>query len=265
MLDDKPRFIPKNAITNEEGLARIEIIKTNRERKEQNLPYLTATEQNEIMLKYMTTTQTAEKADTKAKPQPTATDLSKQYGITNEALTSLLAMFSSKRQEAIAKASQNETQIILEFKDSKPPTLGEKPADATERFNQLNVHYNKVPWDIYEQIQKLQSEIQDLNKLKSMTLSTVDENGTKVKDPVLPKNNPDMTGLTDKEFLKINQTLIQKQQKLYELAGLWMYGLPAERTIKCETLTLSLAIEAGMYRLQFGYPSENPNYTSFLK
>lgn len=267
--DRKPTFRPTNAMDSFEVAARVEIIKVNRERKEQGLPYLSAEQQADIMVKHMTTatTQTeqakTEQANTKAKQS--ASDLSKQYGLSNEALTSLLAMFSSKRQEAIAKASQKDSQVILEFKKIEPPKLGEKPADSSDRFNQINVHYNKVPYHVYEEIQRKQSEIADLNKIKQMTLSTVDENGTKVKDPALPKNNPDLTGLTDKEFSKINQLIIEKQQHVYQTAGLWMYGLPPERTINCETLTLALAIEAGMYRLQFGFPSENPNYDSYLK
>lgn len=278
--DRKPVFKPANAMENYEIAARIEIIKLNRERKEQGLPYISAEEQQQIIEKHLTittttttttTTQTEQAKTTEQQQQSsktkqaTASDLSKQYGISNEALTSLLAMFSSKRQEAIAKASQKDTQIILEFKKIEPPKLGEKPESNTDRFNQINVHYNKVPYNVYEEIQRMQSEIADLNKLKQMTLSTVDENGTKIKDPVLAKNNPEITGLTDKEFSKINQMIIEKQQKVYQTAGLWMYGLPPEKTINCETLTLALAIEAGMYRLQFGFPSENPNYDSYLK
>lgn|SRR5215510_92065 len=252
------RIIPKNAMENYEVAARIEIIKINRERKEQGLVYLNPEEQQEIIQKHQKDAQKQEETDRKR-----ASDLSKQYGISNEALTSLLAMFSSKRQEAIAKASQKDSHIILEFKDTKPPKLGEKPS-GTLQYNQINVHYNKVPYNIFEEIQRMQSEVQDLNKIKQMTLNTVDENGTKIKDAVLPKNNPDITGLTDKEFSRINQTIIEKQQKIYQTAGLWMYGLPPEKTIHCETLTLALAIEAGMYRLQFGYPESNPNYDSFL-
>lgn len=265
--DRRPTFRPSAAMDNEEVLARIEIIKTNRERKEQGLPYLSAEQQQEILGKHMTTTQTeqtkTDQQNTKAKQS--ASDLSKQYGISNEALTSLLAMFSSKRQEAIAKASQKDTQVILEFKKIEPPKLGEKPESATDRFNQITVHYNKVPYNVYEDIQRMQSEIADLNKIKQMTLSVVDENGSRIKEPALPKNDANITGLSDKEFSKINQLIIEKQQKVYQQAGLWMYGLPPEKTINCETLTLALAIEAGMYRLQFGFPSENPNYDSYLK
>lgn len=264
-LDKKPVFKPSGAMDGAEVAARVEIIKINRERKEQGLPYLDAAAQQEILDRHATTTTTTEPQKQQEQTKTKQTDLSKQYGISNEALTSLLAMFSSKRQEAIAKASQKDSQIILEFKKIEPPKLGEKPADSSDRFNQINVHYNKVPYNVFEDIQRMQSEIADLNKIKQMSLSVVDENGSRVKEPVLPKNNADLTGLTDKEFSKINQMVIEKQQKVYQLAGLWMYGLPPEKTINCETLTLALAIEAGMYRLQFGYPTENPNYDSYLK
>lgn len=249
-------FTPKNAMDNDEVSARIEIINTNRTRKEQGLPYLTTQEQQEIINR-------TKKSDGEA--GTSKEELSKKFGISNEALTSLLAMFSTKRQEAIAKASQKETQIILQFKDKSPPKLGEKPGDSSDRFTQLTVHYNKVPWDIYESIQRLQGEIADLNKVKQMTLNQMDENGTRVKEPVLPRNNPQITGLSDIEFSKLNRIVAEKQAALYQLAGLWMYGIPEADTLKCETLTLSLAVEAGLYRLQFGFPSENPNSTSYVK
>ena len=243
---------------NDELAARVEIIKINRERKEQGLPYLTQQEQDKILVS--TKHQPKTEAETKQE------DLSKKFGVSNEALTSLLAMFSTKRQEAIAKASQKDTQIILQFKDSTPPKMGEKPADyAGNRFTQLTVHYNKVPWDIYEQIQRLQGEVADLNKIKQMTLNQMDENGTRVKSPELPKNNPEVTGLSDTEFSKLNRTIADKQAKLYQTAGLWMYGIPENQTLKCETLTLSLAVEAGLYRLQFGYPAENPNSDYYVR
>lgn len=257
-LKDSKHFIPKNAMDNAEVAARIEIIKINRERKEQGLPYLTQQEQEKIIVESNTKTQQTSKTETKE-------SLSKQFGISNEALTSLLAMFSTKRQEAIAIASQKDIQIILQFKDRKPPKMGEKPADNADRFTQLTVHYNKVPWDVYEEIQRLQGEVADLNKIKQMTMNQMDENGTRVKVPELPKNNTAITGLTDTEFSKLNRIIADKQAKLYQLAGLWMYGIPEEQTLKCETLTLSLAVEAGLYRLQFGYPAENPNSTSYLK
>lgn len=241
---------------NAELAARIEIIKINRERKEQGLPYLTQQEQDRIIVESNTKTSQA-KSETKE-------SMAKQYGISNEALTSLLAMFSSKRQEAIAKASQNDTQIILQFKDKKPPKLGEKP-NSSDKFSQLTVHYNKVPWDIYEELQRLQGEVADLNKIKQMTLNQMDENGTRVKEPVLPKNNPAVTGLSDTEFSKLNRIIAEKQAKLYQTAGLWMYGIPEAETMKCENLTLALAVEAGLYRLQFGFPAENPNSTSYVK
>lgn len=251
-------FIPKNAMDNAEVAARVEIIKTNRERKEQGLPYLTLTEQQEII-------NASSQKDNSKQKQETKEDLSKKFGISNEALTSLLAMFSTKRQEAIAKASQKETQIILQFKDKSPPKLGQKPEESSDRFSQLTVHYNKVPWDIYEDIQRLQGEVADLNKIKQMTLNQMAEDGTRVKEPVLSKNNPSITGLSDVEFIKLNRIIAEKQAKLYQLAGLWMYGIPEADTMKCETLTLSLAVEAGLYRLQFGFPTENPNSTSYLK
>lgn len=243
---------------NAEASARIEIIRTNRERKDNGLPYLTLAEQQEII------NASQQKENQKQKPE-SKEDLSKKYGISNEALTSLLAMFSSKRQEAIAKASQNDTQVILQFKDRKPPVMGQKPEDSSTRFTQLTVHYNKVPWDIYEDLQRLQGEVADLNKIKQMTMNQMDENGTRVKEAVLPKNNPNVTGLTDVEFSKLNRLISEKQTKLYQTAGLWMYGIPEADTMKCETLTLSLAVEAGLYRLQFGFPTENPNSASYVR
>lgn len=238
-----------------ESLARLEIIKINKSRREQGLAYLDATEQEKIITKHQQREPT---------PEKTSGDMQKQYGISNEALTSLLAMFSTKRQEAIAKASQKDIQIILEFKKREPPKLGEKPPSDSEKFNQLSVHYNKVPWDVYETIQQIQGQLADYNRLKQMTLSIIDQDGRKVREPALPKNNPDVTGMTDVEFSSLSRKIADTQIKLYQTAGLWMYGLPEERTVKCETLTLALAIEAGLYRLQYGYPAENPNYSSFL-
>jgi hypothetical protein len=256
--DRRIPLVPKNAMDTYESLARLEIIKINKSRKEQGLGYLTQTEQEKIIAKHQETEQ-----QQPSKPV-TSGDMSKQYGISNEALTSLLAMFSTKRQEAIAKASQKDIQLILEFKKKEPPKLGEKPATDSEKFNQLPVHYNKVPWDIYEEIQRLQGQLADLNRLKQMTLSIIDQDGRKIREPVLAKNNPDMTGMTDIEFSSLSRKIADTQIKLYQVAGLWMYGLPEDRTVKCETLTLALAIEAGLYRLQYGYPAENPNYSSFL-
>lgn len=251
-------------MTNDEAGARIEIIKLNRERKEQGLPYLSAEQQTEILNRYSSTTKQEQPAKTKTEEE-VKQGLKKQFGISNEALTSLLAMFSTKRQEAIAKASQKDTQIILQFKDKSPPKMGVKPEDSSDRFNQLTVHYNKVPWDIYEEIQILQSEVADLGKIKQMTLNQMDESGTRVKEPVLPKNDPAVTGLNNEQFSKLNRIIADKQQKLYQLGGLWMYGIPEEDTLKCETLTLSLAVEAGLYRLQFGFPSENPNSDYYVR
>ena len=252
-------FVPKNAMEDSEVAARIEIIKINRGRKEQGLPYLTQQEQDKILVS--STKQQQPKTESETKQE----DLTKKFGISNEALTSLLAMFSSKRQEAIAKASQKDTQIILQFKNRSPPKMGEKPADNADRFTQLTVHYNKVPWDIYEEIQRLQGEVADLTKIKQMTLNQMDENGTRVKAPELPKNNPSITGLSDEEFSKLNRIIADKQLKLYQTAGLWMYGIGEDQTLKCETLTLSLAVEAGLYRLQFGYPTENPNSDYYVR
>jgi len=258
-------FVPKGAMDNAELAARVEIIKINKERKEMGLPYLTAQEQEKMIMDASSTTK-QQKSETEVTSKPTTKEeLGKKFGISNEALTNLLAMFSTKRQEAIAIASQKDTQVILQFKDRTPPKLGEKPSDNTNRFTQLVVHYNKVPWDIYEEVQRLQGEVADLNKIKQMTLNQMDENGTRVKPPELSKNNPAVTGLSDADFSKLNRLIAEKQAKLYQIAGLWMYGIPEEDTMKCETLTLSLAVEAGLYRLQFGYPSENPNSTSYVK
>ncbi len=261
-------FVPKGAMDNAELAARIEIIKINRQRKEQGLPYLTMQEQEKILLDASTKPKAEAETVTTAKQQqqqPSKEELGKKFGISNEALTSLLAMFSTKRQEAIAMASQKDTQLILQFKDKHPPKLGEKPSDNADRFTQLTVHYNKVPWDIYEEIQRLQGEVADLNKIKQMTLNQMDENGTRVKPPELSKNNPAVTGLSDADFSKLNRIIADKQAKLYQTAGLWMYGIPEDQTMRCETLTLSLAVEAGLYRLQFGYPSENPNSDYYVR
>lgn len=249
-------LIPKNAIDNAEALARVEIMQINRQRRLAGQLYLSKEEQETILQKHNAVQHQDEQK---------ARDLQKQYGISNEALTSLLAMFSTKRQEAIAKASQKDTQIILEFKERKPPKLGEKPGEDSQRFSQLSVHYNRVPWDVYEEIQAIQGRLGDLNRLKQMTLSVIDQDGKRIREAVLQKNNPDITGMTDAEFSQLSRKIAETQMKLYQTAGLWMYGLPAERTTKCETLTLSLAIEAGLYRLQYGFPAENPNYDSFLK
>jgi hypothetical protein len=246
-------FIPKNLIENWELAARIEIIQINKQRKEDGLTYLSQEEQAKVIQKHKT-------QETQAKE-----DLSKKYGVSNEALTSLLAMFSTKRQEAIAKASQKDTQIVLQFKKKEPPKLGQKPVDNSDRFTELTLHYNKVPWDIWEEIQRLQGEVADLTKIKQMTMNQMDENGTRVKEPVLPKNNQNITGLTDPEFSRLNRTIQEKQIKLYQVAGLWMYGIPEDQTPNCETLTLSLAVEAGLYRLQFGFPSENPNSDYYVR
>lgn len=248
---------------NPEALARIEIIKENRARKEKGLPYMSDQEQQKIIQKHQEAEQ--QQQQQQQVKQVSNSELAKQYGISNEGLTTLLAMFSTKRQEAIAKASQKDTQIILEFKKREPPKLGEKPLESDTRFSQLSVHYNKVPWDVYEEIQQLQGKLADLNRLKQMTLSIIDQDGRKIREPALPKNNPDVTGMTDIEFSQLSRKIAEAQMKLYQVAGLWMYGLPEDRTAKCETLTLALAIEAGLYRLQYGFPAENPNYDSFLK
>lgn len=241
---------------NAEVMSRIEIIKTNRTRKEQGLPVLTLAEQQEII---------ESNAKKQKQQEKESQDAAKKFGVSNEALTSLLTMFSTQRQEAIAKASQKESQIILQFKERRPPKMGEKPQANADRFNELVVHYNKVPWDIYEEIQQLQGEVADLNKIKQMTMNQMDENGTRVKEPVLPKNNSSITGLTDQEFSRLNRTIQEKQTKLYQLSALWMYGIPEADTLNCETLTLSLAVEAGLYRLQFGFPTENPNSTFYVR
>ncbi len=233
-------FVPKGAMDNAELAARIEIIKINRQRKEQGLPYLTMQEQEKILLDASTKPKAEAETVTTAKQQqqqPSKEELGKKFGISNEALTSLLAMFSTKRQEAIAMASQKDTQLILQFKDKHPPKLGEKPSD----------------------------NVADLNKIKQMTLNQMDENGTRVKPPELSKNNPAVTGLSDADFSKLNRIIADKQAKLYQTAGLWMYGIPEDQTMRCETLTLSLAVEAGLYRLQFGYPSENPNSDYYVR
>lgn len=252
MNPDK-HFIPKNLMENWEVAARIEIIQINKQRRENGLTYLSNEEQAKVIQKH------------KGQEASNKEDLSKKYGVSNEALTSLLAMFSTKRQEAIAKASQKDTQIVLQFKKKEPPKLGQKPVDNADRFTELTVHYNKVPWDVWEQIQRLQGEVADLSKLKQMTMNQMDENGTRVKEPVLAKNNQSITGLSDAEFSRLNRTIQEKQIKLYQVAGLWMYGIPEDQTLTCETLTLSLAVEAGLYRLQFGFPAENPNSDYYVR
>jgi hypothetical protein len=250
------QFIERDLFTYEtDALAKVEIIKENRRRKEAGLELLSEEEKTKIIQEHKDTAKSNEEktVDEYKRQNPKITT-------SKDTLLALLSMFSNRRQEAIVKASEFDNQRLLIMKpksEQKKTKIGEKP-NALDKFKEVKIYYSKLPWKIYEDIQKLQGEIADIARVRQMTISSIDDNG-KVKEAVLQKNDFAVTNMSDSEFAQINSILTTKQRELYRKAGEEMYSLEPNDIDTAETLTLSLAIEAGLYRLQYGFPADNPN------
>lgn len=242
-----------------DALGKVEIIKENRRRKEAGLELLTDEEKQKLIQEHK---EESKPATTETREEKQVDDYKRQTksSVSKDTLLALLSMFSNRRQEAIVKASEFDNQRLLVLKpkaEQKKAKLGEKP-NALDKFKEVKIYYSKLPWKIFEDIQKLQGELADLSRIRQLTISSIDDNG-KVKDAILNKNEFSVTNMSDPEFAQINTIIANKQRELYRKAGSEMYSLEDNDIDNAETLTLSLAIEAGLYRLQYGFPAENPN------
>lgn len=256
------QFIERDIFTKEtDALAKVEIIKENRRRKEAGIELMSEEEKQKVINEHKEKSETA--TATKYEDEKYIDEYKKQnpkVSTSKDTLLALLSMFSNRRQEAIVKASEFDSQRLLVLKpknEQKKAKLGEKP-NALDKFREVKIYYSKLPWKTYETIQKLQGELADLSRIRQLTISSIDDNG-KVKEAILGKNDFAVTNLSDSEFAQINSILANKSRELYRLAGSEMYSLEENDIDNSETLTLSLSIEAGLYRLQYGFPAENPN------
>lgn len=190
----------------------------------------------------------------------------KDYSYYQSQIQSTFAQFQGERINEIAKLAKKGKYTIYLFNDDEPepPKMGQPAKASNETLSPITVYYNEIPNKKHVYFEKLRSEITDLQRVKSMATSSVNEKGI-VSPPQLVKNDPNITGLTDDEFVHISTVINDKQTELYKQMALWMFGIDTDTYNRVETTSFLSAIEAGQYREQFGLVESSKNSTSYLR
>jgi len=170
-----------------------------------------------------------------------------------------LAFFQAEKLTQIAAAAKKESQIIYKFDEShkQPPKLGEK-RNTKNNLIPIKVYYNEIPNDIHYELDALRAQVSDLQYVKSLQVPQVDHEGV-VSPAILTKNDPEVTGLTNKQFSKLNEEINLLNKKIAAKMALWMYGIDEELIPNLEVNSLSNALEAGLYREMYGIVTTSKN------
>jgi FtsZ-interacting cell division protein YlmF len=173
-----------------------------------------------------------------------------------------VAQLQSDKIAEIAKAARKEKHIIYIFEDNpSPPKLGEKK-NHRENLRAQEIYYSELPNEIHEEFKDKRARILDLQNIKAQMSSSVDSNGNLIP-PTITKNDPKRTGISDKIFLNINTEIKRLEIELSKDMALWYYGIPKELLPKIESSSLSMALEAGLYRENYGIVSSSKNSAVF--
>lgn len=251
--------IDNNSLSQGELLAKqvIEQIKQNRERKAQGLPPLTTLSEQEQVI--------PEEVKQDTKPVPVSSNRnSNAYSMMLMTMNNTVAELNSDKYIEIAKLAKKDKHIIYKFDEGnkKPPKLGEK-RNTKDTLVPLEVYYNELDNEINDKLEDMRSKVNDLTTIKTLSSSSIDDNGKPIP-PVYPKNDIKMTGISDKVFLHINEEIRKLNKEIIALMAEWYYGIPKDLLPHLETTSFSNALQAAMYRTQFGIVNESKNSTAYL-
>lgn len=225
----------------------------NRERRKQGLPQVKRSfpapkqEQEQQQQQPPQLSQKAESAGT-----------AKGYAYFQSQIQNQLAYFQAERFGQIANEARKEKHVLYKFDDNpQPPKLGEKK-NTRDKLMPIEVYYNEIPNDIHYELDRMRSQVQDLTYVKSLQTSSINQDGQFVP-AVLTKNDPELTGISNKTFARLNEEIDRLNKDIAAKMALWMYGIDKDLIPKLETSSLSTALEAGLYREMYGIVQSSKN------
>ena len=242
------------ALNDDDAKKLISQIKENQERRKQGLSYL----------KFESISETKKKEEDSQESEPPK--LSKRqvqentntYAYAQQQIQSQVMHFQAERLGIIAQAARKEKHIVYQFPENpEPPKLGEKK-NTKSSLIPIDVYYNEIPNEIYYELDAMRAKVSDLQTIKSLQTPSFDQEG-RMSPPVMTKNDPDRTGISDKTFAHISEEIDKLNKDIAAKMALWVFGIPKDLLPKLDTSSLSNALEAALYRQIYGIANTSKN------
>jgi len=249
----------REILTEDDIQRKISQIQENRERRKQGLDYLSfSTETKQVEEEQ----QQQESEESQSQPPSISKQQIQQntnaYSYAQQQIQSQVMHFQAERIGVIAQAARKDKHIVYQFPDNpKPPKLGEKK-NTQKSLIPIDIYYNEIPNEIYYELDKMRAQVNDLQTIKSLQTPSFDSEG-RMSPPVLNKNDPDRTGISDKTFSKISEEIDKLQKDIAAKMALWVYGIPKDLLPRLDTSSLSNALEAALYRQMYGIANSSKN------
>jgi hypothetical protein len=263
-----------------DGLAKVELMKINAERKKKGLPFITEAEMNEKAQKAVSNqlgqppeeiTVTLEgssglQAAKKKSEETIARDEIKRKfeGFNQLQVQNIFGTFQSERIEFIARESEKSAFEVYFFKrkELEPPEMGIEPTgDYYDNLVKKVVYFHMLPSHIYNQIKDIRNQLNDLGRVEALTRGQFGEDG-RLQPAKLDRNDFSVTQLSDEQFARLHQLIGEKTMQQYKLAAKWFFGIPEkyiedtpDSDLIIEDNSFRTAIDAAMYKVEWAIRS----------